>query len=295
MKKYKIAVLSDIHSNYVAAKAILSLPEVKSADRIICAGDIIGGFTQPNETVDLLREHNVMSIHGNREDYLRSYAEGHKPLWDKYHQMLPVTNADRHITPENKNYLFSLSETIVFHVQGTSVRVVHGSLRRVNELIYKYEDDKIIEALACAEEDILICGHSHQQWSREVDGTLIVNPGSAGLSFRKGGFAPYTMINFEDGHWDAEQKQVNYDVSEVQKAFDTSNILHYKPWENMLMHSIKDGKVATLAFLHFAKEYALKNGWDGAHGLIPNDFWEEANDKFDWDNVDFISRAKKPS
>jgi hypothetical protein len=61
------------------------------------------------------------------------------------------------------------------------------------------------------------------------------------------------------------------------------------------MHSIADGKVATLAFLTYAKEYAISKGWDGDDGLMPNDFWRAANEKFDWDNINFISRAKGPN
>ena len=37
--------------------------------------------------------------------------------------------------------------------------------------------------MAVVPEDVLICGHSHQQWHRLVNGTLIVNPGSSGAFF----------------------------------------------------------------------------------------------------------------
>ena len=105
--------------------------------------------------------------------------------------------------------------------------------------------------------------------------------------------APYTMLYFEDGKWRADERQVHYNTADNKAAFEASGIAHYEPWANMLMHSIADGKVATLAFLTYAKEYAISKGWDD-DGLIPNELWQAANEKFDWDNINFISRAERP-
>ena len=295
MPDYKIAVISDIHSNCVALAAIVRDVLKEGADKIVVAGDIIGGFTQPNEAVELLREIGADVIYGNREDYLRDYIAGEHPLWDKFDQMLPITWTNKILTDENKSYLLNLPANLVFDVADTKIRVVHGTPRRTNELIYKYEHEKIKKIMAIVPEDVLICGHSHQQWNRLVNGTLIVNPGSSGLSFRKGGMAPYTMLYFEAGKWRADERQVHYDTADSKAAFESSGIAHYEPWANMLMHSIADGKVATLAFLTYAKEYAISKGWDGDDGLMPNDFWRAANEKFDWDNINFISRAKGPN
>ncbi len=294
-KEYKIGVISDIHSNFVALKAVFDELSKIDLDDVIIAGDIIGGFTQPNQTIDIIKQHNAKAIHGNREDYLRNYLDGKHEHWDKFHQMKPILWTDRELTDANMDYLFTLPSQIEFQVMGTFFRVVHGSPRNVSELVYKHEEDKITEALASVCEDVLICGHSHQQWHRKIDDTLIVNPGSAGLSFRISGMAPYSVLSFIDGSWSVEEKQASYNTTDNKKAFDLSNIEFYSPWENMLMHSIEDGKVATLAFLTYAKEYAFSKGWDGKDGLIPNEHWHAANDSFDWDNYNYVSRAKRPS
>ena len=295
MADYKIAVISDIHSNCVALAAIVRDVIREGADKIIVAGDIIGGFTQPNEAAELLREVGADVIYGNREGYLREYIAGEHPLWDEYDQMLPITWTNKILSDENKSYLLTLPANLKLDVMDTKIRVVHGSPRKTNELIYKYEHEKIRKIMAVVPEDVLICGHSHQQWHRLVNGTLIVNPGSSGLSFRAGGMAPYTMLHLERGTWRADERQVHYDTAQNKAAFDAAGIAHYKPWANMLMHSIKDGKVATLAFLTYAKKYAISKGWDDDNGLIPNELWREANETFDWENIDFISRAKGPN
>lgn len=292
-REYKIGIVSDIHSNFVALKAVFDEFSKLNLDDIVIAGDIIGGFTQPNQTIELIKNSGAKVIHGNREDYLRGFLEGKYANWSKFHQMKPVTWTDRELTAENKDYLLNLPTHIKFNVMDTSIIVVHGTPRRVNELVYKYEMDKIKESLASVSEDILICGHNHQQWNNKVDGTLIVNPGSAGLSFRKGGMAPYSILTYANDIWSVEEKLAPYDTSENRKAFATSQVHHYSPWENMLLHSIEDGKVATLAFLTYVKKHAISNGWDGVSNLIPNEHWHAANDAFDWDNYEYASRAKK--
>ena len=200
-------------------------------DKIIVAGDIIGGFVQPNQTVDIIRRSDAQAIHGNREDYLRHYLEGRHDAWKNFDQMKPITWTDKELTDSNKNYLLNLPPQITFDVFDTTFRVVHGTPRRVNELVYKYESDKIKEALAVIDEDILICGHSHQQWNAYVDGTLIINPGSSGLSFRRGGMAPYTILSYENGAWRVEEKQVAYDIDEVEDALKRRVLKNYAAWK----------------------------------------------------------------
>ncbi|MCK5128619.1 MAG: metallophosphoesterase family protein [Clostridiales bacterium] len=284
---YIIAVISDIHSNFVALKAVFEELSNIDIDDIVIAGDIIGGFLQPNQTVELVQKANAKVIHGNREDYLRYYNDGTHNNWDQYYQMLPVVWMHRKLTKNNMNYLFDLPNQITFDVNDTKFRVVHGSFRKTNELIYKHETKKIEKVLANVEEDILICGHCHQQWHARANDTLIVNPGSVGISYIKGGYAPYSLLVFKDGRWYVEEKTVKYDPNKIREAFRKADIDNYSPWEMMLMHSTEDGKIATLAFLDYAKKYAISKGWDGKGGLIPNNYWLEAEKVFDWKNYEY--------
>lgn len=286
-KTYKIAVISDIHSNFVALKAIIDELENMNIDDIVIAGDNIGGFLQPNQTIELIQKSNARVIHGNREDYLRYYSDGTHSVWDNYHQMLPIVWTKNKLTKNNTDFIFNLPTQITFNINHTSFRVVHGSPNNVSELIYKNETSKIEKLLACVDEDILICGHCHQQWHKLVKGTLIVNPGSVGLSFRKGGIAPYSLLIYKDNNWIVEEKSVKYSIDEVIKAFKKVDIKNYNAWEKMLVHSITDGKVATLAFLKFAKDFAISRSWDDKRGLIPNNHWLEAENAFDWQNYEY--------
>jgi putative phosphoesterase len=68
-----------------------------------------------------------------------------------------------------------------FEVGATSVHLVHGSPRKVNEYLFEDKPARLYERLAAAEEsDVLVFGHTHKPWVHEYGGVLFVNCGSVG-------------------------------------------------------------------------------------------------------------------
>ncbi|MEE9542311.1 MAG: metallophosphoesterase family protein, partial [Thermodesulfobacteriota bacterium] len=61
----RYAIISDIHSNLEALRAVLDDIDNRRVDKIVSLGDIVGYNANPNETVDLIRERGIMSIAGN--------------------------------------------------------------------------------------------------------------------------------------------------------------------------------------------------------------------------------------
>jgi diadenosine tetraphosphatase ApaH/serine/threonine PP2A family protein phosphatase len=61
------AVISDIHGNAVALKAVLADIQSRGVDRIVCLGDIIGYGPDPLECVDLVTERCAWSLMGNHD------------------------------------------------------------------------------------------------------------------------------------------------------------------------------------------------------------------------------------
>ena len=61
------AVISDIHGNAVALRAVLADIESKGIDRIVCLGDIIGYGPEPLACVDLVRERCAWSLMGDHD------------------------------------------------------------------------------------------------------------------------------------------------------------------------------------------------------------------------------------
>ncbi|HQN23231.1 MAG TPA: metallophosphoesterase family protein, partial [Thermotogota bacterium] len=66
MKQY--ALISDIHGNVTALKAVLQDIRQRGIDEIICLGDLVGKGPNSAEAVDMCRESCSVIIRGNWDD-----------------------------------------------------------------------------------------------------------------------------------------------------------------------------------------------------------------------------------
>jgi len=64
----KIGIISDIHGNSHGLKIVLS--KLSKCDKTLCAGDISGYYPFVDESISLLKEHKVISVLGNHDQYL---------------------------------------------------------------------------------------------------------------------------------------------------------------------------------------------------------------------------------
>lgn len=65
-----IAILSDIHGNYVALEAVLRTVDALGVDDIYCLGDSVGYYPQVNEVLDELRRRKAKAVMGNHDWYM---------------------------------------------------------------------------------------------------------------------------------------------------------------------------------------------------------------------------------
>jgi len=66
----KLAIISDIHSNFVALEQVLATIDEQGADMIVCTGDIVGYGPRPKECIDALRERGIPCLLGNHDQYV---------------------------------------------------------------------------------------------------------------------------------------------------------------------------------------------------------------------------------
>ena len=64
----RYAVLSDIHSNLIALRAVLAELADAEIDRYLCLGDIVGYGARPNQCCDLVRELDAVCVRGNHDE-----------------------------------------------------------------------------------------------------------------------------------------------------------------------------------------------------------------------------------
>ncbi len=101
----KLAIISDIHSNFEALKSVYEDINKRQIKKIINLGDIVGYGPQPNECIEFLREYNIKSIKGNHDSCLINSNE-RKFMNDYALDALEIN--EKIIKKENLEYLINL-------------------------------------------------------------------------------------------------------------------------------------------------------------------------------------------
>ena len=181
----RVAVITDIHANLPALEAALARIEELGITRIHCGGDLVGYGPHPNEVCALVEQRGIPTIYGNYdyaiardlEDCGCAYVTPH----DREVGRRSVEWTLAHTSETSKAFMHDLPFDQRFGVGPASVRLVHGSPRKVNEYLFEDKPASLFERLAAAEDaDVLVFGHTHKPWVRSHGGVLFVNCGSVG-------------------------------------------------------------------------------------------------------------------
>jgi predicted phosphodiesterase len=167
----RVAALYDVHGNLPALEAVLA----EAGDgQLVFGGDLAAG-PMPAETLDRIMELDALVLRGNADRELLGGPSG--GLIDEW---VVSQLDDRH-----REYIAALPEQIELDVDGVGqVLFCHGSPRSDEEMILKTTPDGWLrEMLAGVEADAVVCGHTHMQFDRRVDGWRVVNAGSVGLAY----------------------------------------------------------------------------------------------------------------
>src|SRR3954470_22033279 len=220
----RIAIFSDMHGNSAATEAILAAIDAAQPDATYNLGDLVGYGARPNETIALIRERGIPTIMGNyddgvgfdRDDCGCAYKDPEEA--ERGQQSLFWT---RNVTtPENKAYLRTLVPEIRFEAEGVRFRLVHGSPRRMNEYLFEDRDQRSLERIAASAEcDVLVFGHTHKPWAREIGGVLFINDGSVVKPKDGDPRAAWALLTVEAGKpVQVEIRRVSYDIASMATA-----------------------------------------------------------------------------
>jgi putative phosphoesterase len=204
----RIAVISDIHSNFDALQAVLS--DAGDHDGLVCLGDLIGYGAQPNEVVSEIRSLKPESIIMGNHDYAVSTGDTSGFVHDAA-QAIGWTRAQ--ISSENLSYIANLRSRTTFTVGKVKIALAHGSPRDpLNEYIYPDVSDFVLRSLV--EEsggDLLLLGHTHVPFTQSHGSQLIGNPGSVGQPRDGDPRASYAILELTD-EVEFEIRRVDYDI-----------------------------------------------------------------------------------
>jgi putative phosphoesterase len=187
-KGLRVAALADMHGNIQALNAVLEEVEREQPDVIVVCGDVATG-PFPSETLARLMElvDQAYFIRGNADRELVSAYDSRLPFNPEEENPARFFSSwsAQQINQEQRNFLASFEERVVLEVLGLGkVLFCHGSPYSDEQIITMLTPGERLEKiLAGVNEKVVVCGHTHHQFDRQVAGYRVINAGSIGMPY----------------------------------------------------------------------------------------------------------------
>lgn len=223
----RIAIVSDIHGNLPAVEAVLADVAAQRPDAVYCLGDLVGYGASPNEVAERIRAERMPTIMGNYDD---GVGFDRDECGCAYRDPVDQALGDRslawtktHTTPENKAFLRTLLHELRFEADGKRVLLVHGSPRKMNEYLFEDRALSSFQRIAASSNaDIIVFGHTHKPYLKDVDGVRFLNAGSVGKPKDLDWRACWVMLDAGA----ATFHRVPYDVAKAAAAIRATELPH---------------------------------------------------------------------
>ena len=191
----RVAALYDIHGNLPALDAVLAEIATLGCDRIVIGGDVALG-PMPRETLarlDGLGE-RVGWIRGNCDREMGAALE--RPPDPAKPWEARLRWAAGCLTPAQRQRLAGLPLRITLDIGGLGpVLFCHATPRSDEEIVTRLSPEaRLAETLAGIPERVVISGHTHVQFDREVQGRRWINAGSVGMPYQGRTGAYWVML-----------------------------------------------------------------------------------------------------
>jgi putative phosphoesterase len=203
----RIGLISDVHSNLIALEKVLE--KLNSCDRIYCAGDVIGYYPYPKETIEKFIEEGIESVLGNHDDaILRSDFSGMNPYAVK-----ALIYTKERIDERSFEWLASL----LVSIETEYFRIYHGMPAENESALttYLFPYDPLIDSFV-EKYGNLVVGHTHIQFKKNFEKGFFLNPGSVGQPRDGDSRAAYAI--FDSDSLKIKLERVGYNIDEVYEA-----------------------------------------------------------------------------
>lgn len=204
----RVAVLGDVHGNAVALAAVLDEIRHEDVELVLWTGDLSWGW-EPSATLELVRSVEIPAryVRGNAERSLLELRNAQaEALTEREAWML------EHHTGVDFAFVESFETSVSVHIEVLgATRFCHGSPRSDEELLTAGTPARrIAEATSGIVERVLVTGHTHAQYDREVAGIRTANPGSVGMPYEGRPGSYWALLGP-----DVELRCTEYDLDEV--------------------------------------------------------------------------------
>jgi putative phosphoesterase len=210
----RVAALYDVHGNLPALEAVLAEVQELEVDAVVVGGDIaIGPMPQATLQRLLALGERALFVRGNGDREIAAPEAG-ADLW------LERTRwSAAQLERGQLAWLAALPHTQSVEVDGLGpVLFCHGSPRSDDEILTRISsEERVAAAVAGVSETVVVCGHTHVQFDREVAGKRLVNAGSVGMPYEAQPGAYWALLGP-----DLELRRTVYDLEAAAAAVRAS-------------------------------------------------------------------------
>lgn len=234
----RVAVLSDIHGNYIALDKVLEDLARNPADKIVCLGDAIQGGPQPAEVVRRMRQLDCPVVMGNADAWLLTGKDtGNEITNDERKRVLDAVRewSLAQLSAEDRAFIAKFQPTVEVQLEaGRELLCFHGSPKSFDDIMLPdTPQDVLFKFLGKYRADAMTGGHTHVQYMRRIgqDARFFFNPGSIGLAyshhqpddgFQADPWAEYAVLSSDGERLALEFRRVPYDVGPLIMVYRDS-------------------------------------------------------------------------
>lgn len=215
----KIGIISDIHSNYEALKAVVQ-DGINKVDKYICLGDVLGYGPEPNETIKLLSQLDLLGcVLGNHDNAI---LNNDLTRFRTEHGRYAINWTRDQLNQESLSFLRNLKQKHLYDEFG--IEVYHGGLEDPYwQYIFPSTSKEDLERIFSRRKyDLVFVGHSHLRFSFNFGELQVVNPGSVGQPRNGLNDAQYAIYDTEKKS--IEFCQVPYDIKNTAEKIEKAGL-----------------------------------------------------------------------
>lgn len=151
----RVALFSDVHSNFFALNAVIKDMSLREIDQYICLGDIVGYAAQPAECIKMIRDLKADVIMGNHD----LYATNDESLsWFNSIALAGLEYSRKALSKSDKQWL--ASQPLVRRYPDFTV--VHATLDQPDEWEYITSINMAKHHFKLQDQFLCFIGHTHQ-------------------------------------------------------------------------------------------------------------------------------------
>jgi putative phosphoesterase len=209
----RILLVSDIHSNWPALQAVR-----ESCDLCLFLGDLVDYGGEPGPCVEWARRHATHAIRGNHDHGVAQDVDVSGGVGFKYLSRVtrPLTRA--RLDSNGLRYLADLPVTQSLTLDGRRFLLVHATPRDPLDEFAPPDEAFWSRRLMGVDADVVCVGHTHYQYALQINGTLVINPGSVGLQRDGDPRAAYAVL--DDRRVDF--RRVEYPIEDAVRSVEDS-------------------------------------------------------------------------